>query len=170
MESRLTAPGRVDLLAQIFHHSSQGILLARLDGRIAEANDAFLFLVGRDRDDVVGQTVADLGLFAELGDERARELLQERGTIDGLDAHVRTPSGESRVLRLWAEAITDGGEPIVVVRASDEEGRLAAGARYYELREAEVRYRALVEQIPAITYTEIEDETSPTGFRDVYVS
>ncbi|MGH2659638.1 MAG: PAS domain-containing protein, partial [Actinomycetota bacterium] len=170
MESRLTAPGRVDLLAQIFHHSSQGILLARLDGRIAEANDAFLFLVGRDRDDVVGQTVADLGLFAGLGDERARELLQERGTIDGLDAHVRTPSGESRVLRLWAEAITEGGEPIVVVRASDVEGRMAAGARYYELREAEVRYRALVEQIPAITYTEIEDETSPTAFRDVYVS
>jgi len=170
MESRLTAPGREDLLAQIFHHSSEGILLARLDGRIADANDAFLFLVGRDRDDVVGRTVADLGLFAELGDERARELLQERGTIDGLDAHVRTPSGESRVLRLWAEAITDGGEPIVVVRASDVEGRMAAGARYYELREAEVRYRALVEQIPAITYTEIEDETSPTGFRDVYVS
>ena len=170
MESRLTAPGREDLLAQIFHHSSEGILLARLDGRIADANDAFLFLVGRDRDDVVGRTVADLGLFAELGDERARELLQERGTIDGLDAHVRTLSGESRVLRLWAEAITDGGEPIVVVRASDVEGRMAAGARYYELREAEVRYRALVEQIPAITYTEIEDETSPTGFRDVYVS
>ena len=166
----MTAPGRVDLLAQIFHHSSHGILLARLDGRIAEANDAFLFLVGRDRDDVVGQTVADLGLFAELGDERARELLQERGTIDGLDAHVRTSSGESRILRLWAEAITDGGEPIVVVRASDEEGRLAAGARYYELREAEVRYRALVEQIPAITYTEMEDRASPTGFRDVYIS
>lgn len=170
MESRLTAPGREDLLAQIFHHSSQGILLARLDGRIAEANDAFLFLVGRDRDDVVGQTVADLGLFAELGDERARELLEERGAIDGLDAHVRTPSGEYRVLRLWAEAITDGGDPIVVVRTSDVDGRMAAGARYYELREAEVRYRALVEQIPAITYTEIEDETSPTGFRDVYVS
>ncbi|MGH2529914.1 MAG: PAS domain S-box protein [Actinomycetota bacterium] len=170
MESRLTAPGREDLLAQIFHHSSQGILLARLDGRIAEANDAFLFLVGRDRDDVVGQTVTDLGLFAELGDERARELLHERGTIDGLDAHVRTPSGETRVLRLWAEAITDGGDPIVAVRASDVDGRVAAGARYYELREAEVRYRALVEQIPAITYTEVEDETSPTGFRDVYVS
>lgn len=32
------------------------------------------------------------------------------------------------------------------------------------------RYRALVEQIPAITYTQIEDPTSPTGFRDVYRS
>jgi len=32
------------------------------------------------------------------------------------------------------------------------------------------RYRALVEQIPAITYTQVEDPDSPTGFRDVYIS
>lgn len=32
------------------------------------------------------------------------------------------------------------------------------------------RYRALVEQIPAITYTQVEDPSSPTGFRDVYIS
>lgn len=39
-----------------------------------------------------------------------------------------------------------------------------------ELRHAEVRYRALVEQIPAITYTQVADPRSPTGFRDVYIS
>jgi len=33
-----------------------------------------------------------------------------------------------------------------------------------------VDYRALVEQIPAITYTEIHDRTSPTGQRTTYVS
>ena len=31
-------------------------------------------------------------------------------------------------------------------------------------------YRALVEQMPAITYTQVEDPGSPTGFRDVYIS
>jgi PAS domain S-box-containing protein len=44
------------------------------------------------------------------------------------------------------------------------------GTVFDELREAEVRYRALVEQIPAITYTQVEDPSSPTGFRDVYIS
>ena len=170
MKPKLTIPGREGLPARVFHHSSLGILLARLDGLILEANDAFLFLVDRDRDEVVGHTIAELGFFATMGDERATDLLRERGAIDGFDAHVLTPSGEARVLRLWAEAIADGDDRIVVVRASDDAGRGAAGARYYELREAEVRYRALVEQIPAITYTEIEDETSPTAFRDVYVS
>jgi len=45
-----------------------------------------------------------------------------------------------------------------------------AGTPIDELRHAEVRYRALVEQIPAITYTQVEDPRSPTGFRDVYIS
>ncbi len=50
------------------------------------------------------------------------------------------------------------------------EGRISSGSRYQELREAEVRYRTLLEQIPAITYTQVADETSPTGFRDIYIS
>ncbi|HET9724959.1 MAG TPA: PAS domain-containing protein [Actinomycetota bacterium] len=43
-----------------------------------------------------------------------------------------------------------------------------------EIRDADgagtVDYRALVEQIPAITYTEIHDRVSPTGQRTTYVS
>ncbi|HVH54426.1 MAG TPA: PAS domain-containing protein, partial [Actinomycetota bacterium] len=170
MRPKLTEPRREDLPAHVFNHSSLGILLAHLDGLILDANDAFLFLVDRDREEVVGHTIGELGFFSSMGDDRARDLLRERGAIDGFDAHVLTPSGEARVLRLWAESIADGDDRIVVVRASDDAGRGVAGARYYEFREAEVRYRALVEQIPAITYTEIEDESSPIGYRDVYIS
>jgi PAS domain S-box-containing protein len=36
--------------------------------------------------------------------------------------------------------------------------------------EAHLAYRRLVEQIPAITYTQVADATSPTGFRELYVS
>lgn len=38
------------------------------------------------------------------------------------------------------------------------------------LREAEARYRSLVEQIPAITFIEVEDPTSSLGYRTVYAS
>ena len=168
---RTSAPDREDLLGRVFDGSAQGILIARLgDGEVVRANDAFLFLVGRDVDELVGTTTAQLGLFSEIGDEQARRRLVERGGIDGFDAHIVTPSGETRVLRLWAEAIGDAVDGLIVVRASDVDGRAAAGARYYELREAEVRYRALVEQIPVITYTQVQDDESPTGFRDVYIS
>jgi PAS domain S-box-containing protein len=171
MEHALSAPEREDLLGRIFHGSSQGLLIARLsDGTVLEANDALLYLVGRDRDDVVGTTTAGLGLFSGVGDDRARTQLEERGAIDGFDARFTAATGESRVVRMWAEAIGDGPEGLIVVRASDVDGRVAARARYTELREAEVAYRALVEQIPAITYTQIPDPDSPTGFRDVFIS
>jgi PAS domain S-box-containing protein len=39
-----------------------------------------------------------------------------------------------------------------------------------ELRAVEVRFQTLVEQIPAITYTEVDDPTSPTGTRTKYMS
>ncbi len=167
----MSAPEREDLLGRVFHGSSQGLLIARLaDGSILEANDAFLYLLGRDRDAVVGSSTSSLGIFGELDDERARRTLDERGAIDGFDARVSASTGETRVLRLWAEAIGDGGNALAVVRASDVDGRVAAGARYAELREAEIAYRTLVEQIPAITYTQTPDPDSPTGFRDVFIS
>ena len=45
-----------------------------------------------------------------------------------------------------------------------------AGAASDELRRADGRHRALVEQILAITYTLIEDPRTQTGFRNVYIS
>jgi PAS domain-containing protein len=162
MESRLHAPHLEGLLERVFHGSTLGMAACRLsDGRILEANDAFCYLVGRGLGEVLTTTIFDLELFPERA---AREMLQTRGVIEGSDASYTTPAGETRIVRLWAEVI-EGPEPVVVVRASDVDGRATAGSRY-----AEVRYRALVEQIPAITYTQVEDPSSPTGFRDVYIS
>ncbi|HEU4355841.1 MAG TPA: PAS domain-containing protein, partial [Actinomycetota bacterium] len=54
--------------------------------------------------------------------------------------------------------------------AAPADGR--AGAEYLPHADGSdmVDYRALVEQIPAITYTEIHDRVSPTGQRTTYVS
>jgi PAS domain S-box-containing protein len=164
-----STPYQEGLLERVFRGSTLGMAVCASDGRILDANEVFCYLTGRGPDELLGASVFELGLFDSLGKRRAREQLEGRGVIEGFDATFGTPAGETRVLRLWAELVEDG-EPLMVVRASDTDGRAAAGTRYLELREAEVRHRALVESIPAITYTRIEDTTSPTGFRDVYVS
>jgi len=170
MDRHVTAPRQEGFLDRVFHGSAVGMAVARMsDGVVLEANDAFSYLIGRGLPDLLGSDVFALGIWGDVGVDRARELLSTRGVVDGFDATVQPPEGETRVIRLWAELV-GGAEPLVVVRASDVDGRAAAGSRYAELREAEVRFKALVEQMPAITLTQIEDPQSPTGFRTAYVS
>ena len=146
------------------------MVVARLsDGRILEVNEAFCFLVSRGTGELLHASIFDLGLFEGLGVARAHELLETRGVIEGFDATIVPPTGEKRIVRLWAESL-EAEDPLVIVRASDVDGRATAGTRYHELRETEIRYRALVESISAITYTQVEDPSSPTGFRDIYIS
>jgi PAS domain S-box-containing protein len=170
MDAHISAPDREGLLDRVFHGSLVGMIVARFeDGTVLEANDTFFSLIGRGFGEVLGANVDDLALWGELGPTRARDRLRQTGLIDGYDTSVTTPDGETRIVRVWAEVL-NGAEPLVVIRASDVDGRAAAKSRYVELRETEVRYRAMVEQIPAITYTLIPDPTSPTGHRGAYVS
>ena len=170
MDPHVTAPHREGLLDRVFHESALGMAVARLDdGEVLEANDAFSYLIGRGVPNLLGTDVFALGLWSDVGVERAKEMLRTRGVIDGFDTTVRPSDGETRVIRLWAELV-EGREPLVILRASDVDGRVVAGSRYAELREAEIRFRALVEQMPALTFTQIEDPESPTGFRIAYVS
>jgi PAS domain S-box-containing protein len=158
------------LLERVFHATTLGMAACRLeDGAILEANDAFCFLLGRGIGELLGVSMFELGLFDMLGARRAKEQLETRGVIESFDASLGTPAGETRFVRFWAETL-EGPDPLVIVRASDVDGRATARSRYAEMRETEIRYRALVENIPAITYTQVEDPESPTGFRDVYIS
>jgi PAS domain S-box-containing protein len=169
MDSRLTTPRREDVLLRVFQESSQGIAISRLeDATILQANDAFGSLVGRSVEELVGMTATALGLFSEIGEERALRLLREQGTIDGFDAQVRLPSGKTRILRLWAEVV-QGHEPLVVVRTSHVDARMVDAA-YNELREAEMRCRALIERAAALIYVEVPDESCASGSRATYVS
>jgi PAS domain S-box-containing protein len=170
MDSHVSAPNREGLLDRVFHGSLMGMVIARLDdGTVLEANDTFCAMIGRGLAEVLGANLDDLGIWGELGPERARERLRATGLIDGYDASVAVPGGETRIVRVWAEVV-DSADGLVVIRASDVDGRTAAKSRYLELRETEMRYRAMVEHIPAIIYTEVPDLDSPSGYRDIYVS
>jgi PAS domain S-box-containing protein len=170
MEPHVRAPEREGLLERVFHNSLVGMLVARLDdGIVLEANDTVCALLGRGLGETLGANLDDLGLWGELGPQRAASQLRATGLIDGYDTTVTVGDGETRVVRVWAEVV-EAGDPVVIIRASDVDGRAGARSRYLEMRETEVRFRALVEQLPAIVYTEVPDHTSPDGTRTAYVS
>ncbi|MEA2520643.1 MAG: hypothetical protein QOI81_289, partial [Actinomycetota bacterium] len=80
-------------------------------------------------------------------------------------------------LGLWEEPLAglitteripgDGDSEVLLIREVAANPQISI---LRELRAAEVRFQTLVEQIPAITYTEIDDPTSPTGTRTAYIS
>jgi PAS domain S-box-containing protein len=171
MESRISAPNRQGLLEHVFHASSVGMAIARLaDGVILETNEAFCALIGRGLGDVLGSTMVGLGLWSGVGDAWAQEQLETHGLLDGFDSSITTPSGVARLVRMWAEVVRTDDEPFVIVRVSDVDGRVAAGTRYEELREAEIRYRALVETIPAITYMDVLEKGNNGVWPTTYIS
>lgn len=145
--------------------------IARLaDGVILETNEAFCALIGRGLGDVLGSTMVGLGLWSGVGDAWAQEQLETHGLLDGFDNSITTPSGVARLVRMWAEVVRTDDEPFVIVRVSDVDGRVAAGTRYEELREAEIRYRALVETIPAITYMDVLEKGNNGVWPTTYIS
>jgi len=143
------------LLARIFHGSSEGLALARPDGLIVEANDAFALLVGRPRSEVVGATGEALGIWTT---EDFR-VLGERRPTEGVSPEI------SREPAMSAEPIDVNGERLVLLRA-----RAAGTELLPDLRDTIARYRSLIEQVPAIVYVEVDDPAHESGFRVTYVS
>ncbi len=153
---------RADLVATLILASPSATALTRLsDGCFLECNDAMHDVIGYRRDELIGRTAIDLNMWSDL-EERdvfARTLL-ERGHVAGHVAAFRTKSGETRIGAFSAWLVEHGGEPCVLGVISEPTERLWAERR---ARQAESRYRHLVERIPAITYIEALD-ADPSGF------
>ena len=149
------ALGRLtDLLSpgSLLEATPESLLVAETDGSILYANGAFERLTGFDREQLVGRSVAAL-----LGEDVALR----SGTDPFLASCARGDGGEIPV-EVHLGRI-DAAVPLLIVTLRDrtelEQGR---AARF----EAEAKYRALVEHIPAVVYLDPVDEDSES----IYVS
>jgi two-component system cell cycle sensor histidine kinase/response regulator CckA len=99
-----------------FRSNPEGMGIATVaQGRIIEVNDAFLRALGYERQEVVGKTVAEFGLWVNPNDRR--DLLSALDTgrpVLKRGANFRTKSGQTREFELSAETIQLQGEPCVL--------------------------------------------------------
>jgi len=137
-----------DKFAKAFHASPDVVVISRqADGRIVEVNAAWQSVFGHARDEVLGRTSPELGLFADPSARQAAvsRLLRE-GRLRDVELDVRTKQGSIRHTLLCAEPIEMGGEPhlLSVLRDVTDERRAHAA-----LRESEVKFAAAFNACPA---------------------
>jgi diguanylate cyclase (GGDEF)-like protein/PAS domain S-box-containing protein len=113
--------------ASIFRNSPVPAAIFALDsGKLVEANRAFFELIGYLRDEIVGKTAVEIGLWTS--DQIAFELgeLIEHGTVREREAQFRRRGGEPGVAVYSAQVVEFQGERQALVLAQDVTERCAA--------------------------------------------
>ncbi|HEY7374983.1 MAG TPA: PAS domain S-box protein [Polyangia bacterium] len=133
----------------VFHLNPQASGITRLsDGAFVSVNDAFLKLTGYSREEVVGRTTADLGVWTLARREEivAPVKQNERDTVE-FELAFPTKDGRSLTLMIVSSRIDFGGEPCLVNVATDVTDRRATEAA---LRRSEALARARADELAAL--------------------
>ncbi|MCP3962720.1 MAG: PAS domain S-box protein [bacterium] len=99
--------------AKVFRVSPDAMAISSLpDGRFKEINDSFEIITGYFREDILGRTVSELGLWADPA-QRTRMLraLERDGAVRDMETRFRLRSGRIITGSMSAETLRIDGEP-----------------------------------------------------------
>jgi PAS domain S-box-containing protein len=120
------------------------------DGRYIDVNAALLSQTGHSREEMVGRTAMEVGVYFDPADfVRVRTLLAERGSVKNLEMRLKGKHAVRTVL-LNADIVELGHEPCLLTASVDITDRKAAEAA---LVQSEARYRAMVDNANDIVAT-----------------
>jgi PAS domain S-box-containing protein len=141
--ARLAGASELEIYRRIFYASPDYIAFSRLsDGCFIDVNPGFERVLGFRREDVIGKTSYEVGIWPESGaDQRqayAKKLLQERAVHD-YPGHLRCADGRVIDVEASANIVEIHGEEVLVaiVRDVTERNRAAAALREADRRKDE---------------------------------
>lgn len=135
--------------AKAFRASPDFITISSLaTGRFIDVNESFLEASGYTHAEVLGQTVFDLGAWANHADRtELRRLIAEQADIKDLEIQLRKKNGDVMTALLSAEIIELEGELCLLAVTKDITDRKRAEAA---IAESQKKYRDLVESANTI--------------------
>lgn len=125
-------PGDVaDLLRAAFQSSPVPLAILRLsDWQFVEVNPAFAALAGYAPEEILGWTSRQRGMWVSERERiSVRDELRAGRSVSGVDAHLRTRSGDTADVILSAEVVTIEGATYVVASCRDVTDRNEAERR-----------------------------------------
>jgi PAS domain S-box-containing protein len=130
--------------ALLFHANPGALALSRIsDSRFLDVNETFAGLVGLPREQLIGRSALELGLWPDEGERlRAFAPIFEQGFARQVPARVRAASGEVRSARISGATVEIDGERCILVLAEDVT-ELDSAQR--ALAESEARFRDAAE-------------------------
>jgi PAS domain S-box-containing protein len=133
--------------SKAFHASPVGISICTLkDGCFLDGNESFLRQLGWHRDEFIGKTADDLGMWVNPEDShRLSQILQEQNSVNNQEFLIRTKAGEVRDWLLSVELIDLGSTQCILIMTSDitERKRAEDFRRAAETAEAANRSKSI---------------------------
>ena len=148
-----------EMFATAFFNGPDYLTLSHLsDGRLIEVNEAFERFTGYGRDEAIGHTAGELGIWVNAdAREQWVETLRRQGFVREYEAILAHRDGRWRIALVNAAILEIEGEEcvIAVVREITEQRRIELA-----LRESEEKFSTVFHQLPvAIAVTTRDDGT-----------
>jgi PAS domain S-box-containing protein len=98
--------------AKAFQASPDGLVISRIaDAVLLEVNDSFVAMFGYARDEIIGKSALQIGLYADPSSrERVLTVLKEQTVVRDFELTMRQKSGELRWILFSAEPMDLRGE------------------------------------------------------------
>lgn len=128
--------------------SNPGIMIITTlaDGRIIDVNDTFLASFGYNRDEIIGRSTIEIGLWHQPKSRPALiRRLKKSGGVKNEELVFRTSSGEPLTVLTSIEVTVLEGEPCLIISGMDITERQRT---VEELQESEARLRSYIDHSP----------------------